>query len=270
VLAMCAGIVLSASRGGVLALGAEVVFLALIAVPSWFHSRSADRARRAGVLIRAAAALVIGAAAIIGASALVGSEGLVQNFAQIQAETQGQLPATERFSRRDIWNSTVDLIKDHPLVGVGLGAFQFAYTRYDKSSGAQRVEQSHNDYLQVLADSGLVGGAILLSFIILLFARGFAAAGTHDRRRRAIVFGALAGCFAIAVHSFVEFNLQVTSNAQMFLALAALATAGRRKHGAHDGDAARSLPAAATVELIADSAPSDAVAIAPGAQTSRR
>ena len=107
-------------------------------------------------------------------------------------------------------------------------------------------------------------------FIILLFARGFAAAGTHDRRRRAIVFGALAGCFAIAVHSFVEFNLQVTSNAQMFLALAALATAGRRKHGAHDGDAARSLPAAATVELIADSAPSDSVAIAPGAQTSRR
>lgn len=239
VLAMCAGIVLSASRGGVLALGAEVVFLALIAVPSWFPGRSGkgakgeDRPRRAGLLIRTAAALVIGAAAVIGASVLVGSEGLVQNFAQIQAETQGQLPASERFSRRDIWNSTIQLIKDHPLLGVGLGAFQFAYTKYDKSSGAQRVEQSHNDYLQVLADAGLIGGVIMLAFIILLFARGFAAAGTHDRRKRAIVFGALAGCFGIAIHSFVEFNLQVTSNAQMFLALAALSTIERRKHGAH-------------------------------------
>jgi hypothetical protein len=47
----------------------------------------------------------------------------------------------------------------------------------------------------------------------------------------------LTGCFAIAIHSFVEFNLQVTSNAQMFLALAALATIERRKHDTHDGDA---------------------------------
>ncbi|MEO6724530.1 MAG: O-antigen ligase family protein [Blastocatellia bacterium] len=239
-LAMCAGIVLSASRGGVLALGAEFVFLALMAVPSWFSGRSGkgakdeDRSRRAGLLVRTAAALLIGAAAVIGVSVLVGSEKLVQNFAQIQTETQGQLPASERFSRRDIWNSAIQLVKDHPLLGVGLGAFQFAYTRYDKSSGAQRVEQSHNDYLQVLADAGLLGGAVLLAFIILLFARGFAAAGTHDRRRRAIVFGALAGCFGIAIHSFVEFNLQVTSNAQMFLALAALATVERRKHGSRD------------------------------------
>ena len=42
--------------------------------------------------------------------------------------------------------------------------------------------------------------------------------------KRAISLGALAGCFGIAVHSFVEFNLQVTTNAQLFLALAALAT----------------------------------------------
>jgi len=245
VLAMCAGIVLSASRGGVLALGAEIVFLAVIAILSLFlkvsrQSKSGpNRSRLTGLLAGTAATLLIGAAAIAGAAALVGSEGLVQNFAQIQAETGGELPASERFSRRDIWDSTTQLIKDHPLLGVGLGAFQFAYTRYDKSSGAQRVEQSHNDYLQVLADSGLIGGAILLTFIILLFARGFTAAGMHDKRGRAIALGALTGCFAIAIHSFVEFNLQVTSNAQMFLALAALATPGSskgRKRSTHESE----------------------------------
>jgi hypothetical protein len=51
-----------------------------------------------------------------------------------------------------------------------------------------------------------------------------AALQTRDALQRAISFGALAGCFGIAVHSFVEFNLQVTANAQLFLALAALAT----------------------------------------------
>lgn len=228
-LAMCAGIGLSASRGGVLALVAEIVFLVLIAIPTFFHSRQPDKSRRAGMLIRSAATLLIGIGAIAGAMLLVGSEGLVANFSQLQTETQGELPASERFSRRDIWNATTQLIKDHPVTGVGLGAFQFAYTRYDQSSGIQRVEQSHNDYLQIVADGGLIGGFIALTFIVLLFVRGFITVQTHNRQKRAVVIGALAGCFAIAVHSFVEFNLQITSNAQLFLALAALATTGRHK-----------------------------------------
>lgn len=242
-LALCAGIALSASRGGVIALAAEIVFLALISIPNFISSRksksaSSDRGSRAasgkgGVLLRAMAALILGFGGLAGAVWLVGSEGLVQNISQTQGEFQGELPASERFSRRDIWNATSQLIKEHPYIGVGLGAFQFAYTRYDQSSGAQRVEQSHNDYLQIVADAGLIGGLITLAFVLLLFARGFYAAQTHNREKRAITLGALAGCFAIAVHSFVEFNLQITSNAQLFLALAALATPERKHHSDH-------------------------------------
>jgi O-antigen ligase len=229
-LAMCAGIVLSASRGGVLALAAEVVFLAIVAVPSFISSRKESRPGRRGLIIRTTGALVLGIAAIFGSMFLVGSEGLVQNISQTQSEIGNELPASERYSRRDIWGATKQLIEDHPLLGVGLGAYQLAYTRYDRSSGAQRVEQSHNDYLQIMADAGLIGGLIALVFLILLFARGFSAAQTRDHRERSIILGALAGCFAIAIHSFVEFNLQITSNAQMFLALAALATPGRSEH----------------------------------------
>jgi O-antigen ligase len=90
-----------------------------------------------------------------------------------------------------------------------------------------RVEQAHNDYLQILADAGLIGGVIALAFLALLFRRGLAAARTRDRQHRAIVIGALTGCFAIVIHSLVDFNLQVTANAQMFLALSALATTER-------------------------------------------
>jgi O-antigen ligase len=223
-LAMCAGIVLSASRGGVLALVAGVIFLAIVAIPSFISSRSEVRQKRFGVILRSAGAMMLGIAAIFGSLFLVGSEGLVQNIAQSQSGSENELLVSERYSRRDIWSATSQLIKDHPWFGVGLGAYQFAYTRYDRSSGLQRVEQSHNDYLQIVADAGLIGGLIALVFLILLFARGFSAAQVRDRRRRSIVLGALAGCFAIAVHSFVEFNLQITSNAQLFLALAVLAT----------------------------------------------
>src|SRR5262249_51119401 len=157
-LVLCAGIALSASRGGALALVAEIAFLALVAIPNFISSgksKDSDRPGRAGILLRSAAALVLGLAALAGATLLVGSEGLIQNLSQTQGEVQGELPASERFSRRDIWGATIRLIKDHPYLGVGLGAFQFAYTRYDQSSGAQRVEQSHNDYLQIVADAGL-------------------------------------------------------------------------------------------------------------------
>lgn len=233
VLAMCAGIVLSASRGGVLALAAEIVFLAIIAIPL-FLSRNRDGSQaRFGTILRAAGALVLGASAIIGSMYLVGSEGLVQNISQTSSELEEQQPASERFSRTNIWSATGQMIKDHPWLGVGLGAYQYAYTRYDPSSGAQRVEQSHNDYLQIVADGGIIGGVLALIFIILLFARSFSAAQTRDRRRRAIILGALAGCFAIAIHSFVEFNLQVTSNSQLFLALVALATPERSRGQKH-------------------------------------
>jgi O-antigen ligase len=223
-LAMCAGIVLSASRGGALSLVAGVIFLGIVAIPSFISSRSEVRQKRFGVIVRSAGAVVLGIAAIFGSLFLVGSEGLVQNIAQSQSESENELLASERYSRRDIWSATGQLIKDHPWLGVGLGAYQFAYTRYDQSSGTQRVEQSHNDYLQIVADAGLIGGLIALAFLILLFTRGFSAAQVRDRRRRSIVLGALTGCFAIAIHSFVEFNLQITANAQLFLALAALAT----------------------------------------------
>ena len=83
--------------------------------------------------------------------------------------------------------------------------------------------------------------AVTLAFVVLLFAKGFSAVGTHDRKKRAIVMGALTGCFAIAVHSFVEFNLQVTANAQLFRALAALATIERKKHSRHEDELALGL-----------------------------
>jgi len=98
------------------------------------------------------------------------------------------------------------------------------YTKYDSRNGLFRLEQAHNDYLQVLSDGGIVGAALALSFVVLLFYMALRCARTKDDFRRGVALASLSGCFAVLVHSFFDFTLHTTANALLFLVLAALAT----------------------------------------------
>jgi O-antigen ligase len=130
--------------------------------------------------------------------------------------------------RAHFWAVTLDIIKAHPVIGTGLGAFGVIYTRYDTRNGLFRLEQAHNDYLQVLSDAGIVGGVLALSFVALLFYKALSRARSRDDFRRGVALAALSGCFAVLVHSFFDFTLHTTSNALLFLVLAAIATIDSR------------------------------------------
>jgi O-antigen ligase len=81
------------------------------------------------------------------------------------------------------------------------------------------VAQSHNDYLQVLADGGIVAGVIALGFLVLLFRAMFRAVQSRDPLLAGLALGSSAGIFGILVHSLFDFNLQLPSNALLFLLL---------------------------------------------------
>jgi O-antigen ligase len=130
--------------------------------------------------------------------------------------------------RGHFWSVTLDVIKAYPFLGSGLGSFGAVYPRYDTRNGLYRLEQAHNDYLQTLSDGGIIGGLLGLAFIIILFRRGFKRRETHDKFRRGVSTGALAGCFAVLIHSFFDFTLHTTANALLFLILVAIATQDTR------------------------------------------
>jgi O-antigen ligase len=130
--------------------------------------------------------------------------------------------------RAHFWSVTLQIIKAHPLIGTGLGAFGVVYTKFDTRNGLFRLEQAHNDYLQVLSDGGIIGAALALAFVGLLFYRAFVRARSSDDFRRGVALASLGGCFAVLVHSFFDFTLHTTSNALLFLVLAALATVDGR------------------------------------------
>ena len=122
---------------------------------------------------------------------------------------------------KDTWR----IFQDHPLLGTGLGTLIAVYPRYESFYNGTAVDHAHNDFLELLADTGLVGGVCGALFIGLLFRRGLtnfqvAAGGSA----RALVAGPLVGCAGMLLHSFVDFNLHIPSNALIFLLLACLAT----------------------------------------------
>ena len=153
---------------------------------------------------------------------LLGGESALSRFA---GTVNSEDPTT---GRAHFWNVTLDIIKANPIVGAGLGAFPSVYPRYDSRNGAFRLEQVHNDYLQILSDGGVVGAILGLIFVVLLFRMGFARRESRDEYRSGVALGALAGCFAVLVHSFFDFTLHTTANALLFLVLAALATMNGR------------------------------------------
>lgn len=110
----------------------------------------------------------------------------------------------------------------HPILGVGLGAFETVYPIYGRGDGSFVIEFAHSDYLQVLSDSGVVGGALALWFIIVIFRSVAAAVKSRDPLVSGFALGGGAGIFAILVHSLFDFNLQIPSNSLLFLVLCAV------------------------------------------------
>jgi O-antigen ligase len=209
---------------------AEVLFLVAVAGFRKKHqARDAEGTEsrvRSGV-VRAALALALVLGILAGTVLLGGEEALTRFVGTVNTDD----PTT---GRAHFWSVTLDIIRAHPFVGTGLGAFGVVYTRYDSRNGLFRLEQAHNDYLQILSDGGVIGAVLGLFFIVALFRMGFARRETRDTFRRGVATGALAGCFAVLVHSFFDFTLHTTSNALLFLVLAALATInGRVEHVEH-------------------------------------
>jgi O-antigen ligase len=219
---MAMSLVATNSRGGIISLGAEIFFVVLVASFGWFKKKNQTRGQRVrGALVRAGLAFGLVVILITGAVVISGPEVFTRFLGTPIAED----PST---GRSHFWGVTLDVIKAYPLFGSGLGSFSVIYTRYDTRNGLYRLEQAHNDYLQTLSDAGIIGGLLGLAFIVILFWKGFARRETHDKFRRGVSTGALAGCFAVLVHSFFDFTLHTTANTLLFLILAALATQDTR------------------------------------------
>lgn len=244
-------LLLTNSRGGVISLIALIFFLVVVAglrPQSGTQDAAAQKNANRAALLRAAGGFGLIIALVVGALALGGEGALSRFFGTVSAAD----PTT---GRAHFWSIALQIFRAHPIIGSGLGSFGLLYTQYDTRNGLLRAEQVHNDYLQVLTDTGLIGAVLGLAFIFWLFRQGLARRATTDVFRRGVTTGALAGCFGVLVHSFFDFTLHTPANALLFLSLAALATldervekASAKVRGGKKRRRKKSAPATATTE----------------------
>ena len=229
---MWLALVLSNSRGGILSILCQVLFLALLlgsgrgSAGANETSKTASRFARASrnLAVRAVLVLALLAGAVT-TVVFVGGDPLVGRVDSLSSEMNRSVADTYTL-RPAIWRATWKMIKDHPIAGVGFGGYWIAISGYHDASGETTPQEAHNDYLELLASGGIIGVAIGIWFAFALIKTAkdkLARLRTNaDSFDRAATLGALAGILTVAIHSLVDFGLHITINAVVFTALVAL------------------------------------------------
>jgi O-antigen ligase len=244
---MAVSVFVSLSRGGMMSVVAGIAFVAMLS--NRVKPRRAGRQVRDAVLVpsrwqrtlligkRLGGAVVIAMTIVVGVF-WIGAEGLINRAAEsidsmkVEADDPGAL-----FSRQEIWKDTWKMVRAHPFTGSGLGAYKAIFPNYARHDGYYVVDYAHNDYLQALSDGGIIAGILVLWFIVMLSRAVWRATQAEDPLAAGLALGGGAGLFALLVHSAFDFNLQIPSNALLFIFLSAMvsciaATVNERKPAA--------------------------------------
>ena len=229
-----AAIILTNSRGGILSMSFQVGFFLLailIFAHGTSHNEKFDRSpgqpkRRFNPLVRRTALMAFLLIALTTGTLMVGGAGIAKRFSSVSEEIKPQDLAHRNHTRRlEIWGATMNLIRANPIAGVGFGAYEAAIPEYHDATGEFRLQQAHNDYLELVASGGLIGGCLGACFVIALLIRARKCLQSiTDPFRRAVCLGSLTGLVGVAVHSLVDFGLHIFINALVFTALTILAS----------------------------------------------
>lgn len=194
-----AALVLSGSRGGMVGFLFEIGLLGLI-----LRHKHMPKARAFAAVGAVLIALV--------AMGWIGADKAAARLTHYRSEA---LSLQARFTMvRTTWR----VFLDHPLVGSGLGTLVVVYPQHATYYDRKIVDHTHNDYVELLAETGLAGALCGLAFVYLLFREaGRDVSAEQSLFSLGIRSAALAACAGMLVHSLVDFNLHIPANGLIFL-----------------------------------------------------
>ena len=211
------------AKGTKVLVAVAVIVVLLMAV---VFSRS-----RAGIMLAAlgVAITTITAAPRIGGPRAYGLMGLVLAVVVGFAAAIGLIPVIDRFAEigtleDDRWPmilAAVEMAGRYFPVGAGMGTFAALFPPYQPPEILALVHRAHNDYVEWVAEGGLLA-LLAIGFAFALFVMRLVTLRREQDEHRVhyLQVGAAIGVLLMALHSFVDFNLRIPANAIVFALLA--------------------------------------------------
>ena len=167
--------------------------------------------------------------------AWVGVGPVVRHFEQLP---QNEPLASGTEGRIALWRNAAQLAREHPWTGVGLGCFEYAFTRVQALQLTYVVDYAHNDYLQLAIELGLPCATLLFALLVWLALRTMQA-GLRSRSSltRSLALGSLGAVIALFVHSTADFNLYINANVLVFAVVLGMGYAFSLERRAEDANA---------------------------------
>ncbi len=149
----------------------------------------------------------------------------------ILAELSSLTLSNITFKGRELmWLTTFNMIKEHPIIGVGVNTFRLNYQNYQGAFLNKHpeyipylgsAESPHNQLLEITSEQGIIGVLLFLWINIVFFKGcvGFINQTNADKaylKEKMIVLGIMAGVAAILIHGLVEFPLNLVPNAMLY------------------------------------------------------
>ncbi len=169
-----------------------------------------------------------------------------------KGQVLGRLGDLAPGTRLNMTKDCLTMFSRRPVSGWGLGTFPTVYPSYRSFYTNLFVNEAHNDYAQLLVETGLLGFGLMLWFLVRLYQYGLPTSRRWEFKwDGAVSLAALLGCTGLLLHSFVDFNLQIPANAALFYVLCGLAASrpltklskpGRSRFAGDEGSGGRRIP----------------------------
>ncbi|MGB4781760.1 O-antigen ligase family protein, partial [Candidatus Methylomirabilis sp.] len=195
---MGAALLLTGSRGGLVSFAGSMVFFVVMAI-----MKRTARSRAIRLALACCGLVLIAAVWIGGNSAFLSLERLEKTFQEPSAE-----------ERAILWRDTLRMANDYGRFGSGFSTFEEVFPAYKTSTAQMIFQYAHNDYLQLLAEGGIVAFGLVVWFIVVWYREVTARWLTrHDPLAAYLALAGMTAVFAMLIHSLTDFNLHIPANA---------------------------------------------------------
>jgi len=205
---------MSLSRGGIVAYSAGLVLL--------FFFVATRRARK----LRHTALVQTAMAGVLLLAGYLAYDTVIEEL-----KTLGDIEAVQEETKIRSWAATLPMMADHPVVGIGKGAYRTVYPRYKTVEADRTFHHAENQLLQVMVEWGPLFGFLFAGVLGLTFVLGV----TRLKSSQTLA-GCLAGVFIVAAHNLVDFNLEVGGVALPFVVVLAVVCASPFSHAGRPRD----------------------------------